>query len=104
MGAVWVGHRPQSGRGAAVPGHPPPPCPPAAWPHPCSRPARPHRPARPRKQKSSSKKCFDSADWALAKEGRQCEEPLEAPIESLPHKLQPTTPVLPRRHSNLGDC
>jgi hypothetical protein len=52
----------------------------------------------------SSKKCFDSADWALAKEGRQSEEALQQPIETLPIKLQPTTPMVPRRHSNLGDC
>ncbi|KAK9802948.1 hypothetical protein WJX72_005992 [[Myrmecia] bisecta] len=61
--------------------------------------------------KRNSRKCFDSADYALAaqaqREGRPLEAPLgvlglEQPIESLQPKLQPS-PVPARRLSNLGD-
>lgn len=52
-------------------------------------------------QGGQKKKCFDSADWALAKEGRS--EDLPNSLTALPPKLKPpSTPVLKRKASNLG--
>ena len=61
-----------------------------------------HKPTRCLLQKNS-RKCFDSADWALSKGGNAVELPAEQHMDSLPVRIQPpTTPVMPRRLSNLG--
>lgn len=52
--------------------------------------------------KRSSRKCFDSAEWAMAKEGKAIEDliPDETPIDQLPAKLEPS-PTPPKRRSTL---
>jgi hypothetical protein len=55
-------------------------------------------------QKGSCRKCFDSADWVLAHEGR-AQLDLEDTEMVLPPKFGPSAvAVVPRRSSLLGNC
>ena len=47
-------------------------------------------------------KFFDSADWALAKQGVKTENEVVAPTSGLEPKTEPTV-VRPRRISHLGE-
>jgi hypothetical protein len=48
------------------------------------------------------RKIFDSADWALSKQGVKVEAPTTKEPSVLQHKTEPTVPG-PRRISLLGD-
>lgn len=52
--------------------------------------------------KTSGRKCFDSADWMLAKEGRPVDDVNDddTPVDQRPVKFEPS-PNPPRRRSTL---
>ncbi|KAG2490495.1 hypothetical protein HYH03_011121 [Edaphochlamys debaryana] len=54
--------------------------------------------------KRQTRRYFDSADWALAHEGKPLPDDMllqfEGPMDQLPHKTEPTAPLV-RGRSNL---
>ncbi len=57
--------------------------------------------------RSQERNYFDSADWALSKQGKKPENVAGAapgpPPPALPPKLEPNDPLKPRRSSHLGE-